>query len=352
MASYDSMSEMLEAYIVYDGHRLASTIELGVDNYRSLLFNKPSSLALLAEVGTRNNLLRLHGLQVANEEEHISTEYIVCVFQTDVVLLYKLRKANVWLRNSSKPVYTVVKNSVNNRKIRKVRQVAIRAIYALGLDYGVVKCGVKRGRDVVILNLFVDIVLNKRMLHAFKQALYKQVQSFYLAEQKPRNLLLGCDLEFILKKPEGELALASNYFPIYGHVGCDNVGLGQRRDQKPIGELRPKPARTTSLLVLEIYNCLSEAMHRTRNTAVNFLAGAMPLPGFPLGGHIHFSGLELDFHLLRALDNYLALPCILLEDEASIARRPKYGFLGDFRHQRHGGFEYRVLSSWLHTPEL
>src|SRR5699024_1475230 len=65
-----------------------------------------------------------------------------------------------------------------------------------------------------------------------------------------------------------------------------------------------------------------------------------------------FSGVPLNFKLLRALDHYLALPLVLIEDPQGVKRRPKYGYLGDFRTQFHGGFEYRTLPSWLISPTV
>ncbi|MDT2266346.1 hypothetical protein P7H12_25890 [Paenibacillus larvae] len=60
----------------------------------------------------------------------------------------------------------------------------------------------------------------------------------------------------------------------------------------------------------------------------------------------------MNVHLLRALDNYLAMPLVLAEGITTRFRRPRYGFLGDYRRQRHGGFEYRSLPSWLVEPDL
>ncbi|MNC37864.1 hypothetical protein D3C75_864470 [compost metagenome] len=76
----------------------------------------------------------------------------------------------------------------------------------------------------------------------------------------------------------------------------------------------------------------------------------MPQRGFPLGGHVHFSGVPLTAELLRVLDNYLALPVAAIEDSSSFRRRPLYGNLGDFREQSYGGFEYRTLPSFLVSP--
>jgi len=38
--------------------------------------------------------------------------------------------------------------------------------------------------------------------------------------------------------------------------------------------------------------------------------------------------------------------------EASLRRRPGFGFLGDHRFKPHGGFEYRTLPSWLVHPQV
>jgi hypothetical protein len=86
---------------------------------------------------------------------------------------------------------------------------------------------------------------------------------------------------------------------------------------------------------------------------IEWRAGSMPFDQFPVGGHIHFKGVLLSGQLLRALDNYLAVPLLLIEEPTSARRRrEKYGFLGDFRLKPHGGFEYRTPASWLVSPEV
>lgn len=85
---------------------------------------------------------------------------------------------------------------------------------------------------------------------------------------------------------------------------------------------------------------------------LKWVAGVMPL-GYPIGGHVHFSGIPLSNHLLRALDNYLAIPLSMLEPaKASRDRRRRYGLLGEIRMKSHGGFEYRTPASWLVSPEI
>ncbi|WP_234399624.1 putative amidoligase domain-containing protein [Paenibacillus popilliae] len=91
------------------------------------------------------------------------------------------------------------------------------------------------------------------------------------------------------------------------------------------------------------------------SAALEWLAGGRPLGRFPLGGHIHLSGLPLTSELVRVLDTYVTLPVAVLEDPSGASRRPRYGTLGDVRLQVHGGaggFEYRTLPSFLISPAL
>ncbi len=67
---------------------------------------------------------------------------------------------------------------------------------------------------------------------------------------------------------------------------------------------------------------------------------------------MHFSCLP-NGRFLRALDNYLSIPLLMLEKAIpAISRRKKYGRLGDFRRKSHGGFEYRTPASWLMSEEI
>lgn len=94
------------------------------------------------------------------------------------------------------------------------------------------------------------------------------------------------------------------------------------------------------------------AARRLDDPELRWIAGGMPVKGLPLGGHIHFSGVALNNALVRALDNYLALPLLLLEDESTTCRRRRYGKPGDVRIKGHGGFEYRTLPSLLVSPRV
>ena len=53
--------------------------------------------------------------------------------------------------------------------------------------------------------------------------------------------MLGADPEFMMQSLEGQIVLASKYFPRFGSVGCDAIWHGQNRSHKPLVELRPRP---------------------------------------------------------------------------------------------------------------
>jgi hypothetical protein len=165
--------------------------------------------------------------------------------------------------------------------------------------------------------------------------------------------MLGADPEFVLLAPDGRIVPASRYFPRRGPAGCDSVVVrGVRR--WPLAELRPAPAAEPAALAAGLRRLLAAAA-RSAGAAgepLAWRAGALPVRGLPLGGHVHVSGVPLTGERLRALDNAVALPLRLLEPPEAAHRRPRYGALGDVRRQPHGGFEYRTPPSWLVSPRL
>jgi hypothetical protein len=164
--------------------------------------------------------------------------------------------------------------------------------------------------------------------------------------------MIGADPEFILRNPNGKIVSADRFMGRDGVVGCDAVVLSSHQVLLPLVELRPEPSTNPIMLTQHLRSLMKRAERMINEPDLDWLAGAMPVKGLPLGGHIHFSGVEVSSRFLRVLDNYLALPLIMLENESVNRRRPRYGFLGDFRKQSHGGFEYRSLPSWLVSPKV
>lgn len=233
--------------------------------------------------------------------------------------------------------------------MRRVARTAVQALYALGLDIGeaVVALG-GDGRTAVRDGWpgLADAKLAAVGLRRF--AAWHAAES---AAMRDRRVLIGADPEFVLVTPAGKVAAASRFFgaSVGGAAGADAVLVG-RRLLYPVAELRPEPAESPAELAANVRRLLLRAAGRIGDPALRWAAGAMPVPGLALGGHIHISGAPLTSRLLRLLDSCAAFPLALVEDPAGRARRPRYGTLGDFRRQPHGGFEYRTLPSWLVSP--
>jgi len=287
--------------------------------------------------------------------------YYIPVFQQETLANYVIsnNKSNENWVNSS-----IIKNKDNVtlyefnkfrslREERRVKNIAIRAVYALNLDYGIVKIGVTSGEKPWVLYVNPNLESNKKMESLFEKA----IKSFLVSWDKNlisanKKILIGCDPEFILQDSYGKMVLASTYLPEKGQAGCDRIWINHDRYQLPLAEIRPIPANEPRQLVLNLYTSLLICSKKITDKKLKWLAGSMPIKNYPLGGHIHLSNISVNSFLLRALDNYLTLVITLFEDENGIGRRPKYGFLGDYRIKYHGGFEYRTLPSWLVSPTI
>ncbi|WP_234032765.1 putative amidoligase domain-containing protein [Paenibacillus faecalis] len=226
---------------------------------------------------------------------------------------------------------------------KRMEKAARRALYALGTDQGEVQIAALSGRRYAIER----IVLNQESgvdglsCHGMKDQVTRM--------ENQAAFLMGMDPEFILVNREGDVVSASLYLDRNGVAGSDAVREGEEVSY-PLAELRPAPQQHPDALLKSMRLALLSAKQQITDSSLLWKAGGMPVPGFPLGGHIHFSGVRISLPLLQSLDNYLALPLAILEDPSSRARRPRYGFLGDYRMQPHGGFEYRTLPSFLVSP--
>ncbi|WP_135551156.1 putative amidoligase domain-containing protein [Paenibacillus cymbidii] len=332
---------------------------------------------------SRNELLALHGLKPAPPPDRqpagFAHEFFVPVFHLQALALYEReRPSSLVLVGPTRhpgrfaermefplrhdggalPVAFAEADSAEaeGEKLgfhgkRAVRE-AVKALYALGLDYGLVRIGVTPEGRTCVADVLPFPRLTKRLTALFAEAI-----GFYaseLAEDRRRGsraLRLGADPEFVLMRG-GKVAFASRYLDKEGEAGWDNVMLPGRQTITPLAELRPEPSPDPRELLRGIRRAMRIAAERIGDPRIRWLAGGMPVRGLPIGGHVHISGITLSSRLLRLLDNYTALPLVLLEGAGAGRRRPKYGFLGDFRRQPHGGFEYRTLPSWLADPEL
>lgn len=220
-------------------------------------------------------------------------------------------------------------------------------LYGLGLHAGCVELS----PGAAVLRVYVGPPLGRLLCRRLAAAIRE-----FLAERRhdpaDRTVVLGADPEFILRSRRTKrLVTANRFFPYKGVVGYDRLFARGLRG-RPLAELRPRPAGEPEELFRNLQSAVRRAIRRT-GRRIEFTAGSLPFSRFPIGGHIHFSGVPLTTRLLRALDIYLAVPLLLIDDPArSWRRRLKYGFLGDFRFKRHGRFEYRTLPSWLLSPTV
>lgn len=239
----------------------------------------------------------------------------------------------------------------DDRLRRIVSRAAARALYVLGFEFGQVEvvvddhgkpavarlCGTMRpspGEGVRRTNAAIRVLAadcEREAAHGVK-------------------ITLGADPEFVLLGKDGKLVAASRYLPPEGLAGCDSV---VRRGVRvwPLVELRPEPASEPAAVVASLRRLLGAATKRIGGAQLTWLAGALPIRGLPLGGHVHIGGAAPTGERLRALDNAVALPLRLMEPASAASRRPRYGNLGDWRRQPHG-FEYRTPPSWLLSPKL
>ena len=312
---------------------------------------------LLSQKNKMYRVLRLHGTPVQNEEKTSSfSKYEICLFQHHVLRIYKTQDKTIWIHQSARTIESTIRDEVSNTidetERKKMVSYAIRALYSLGLEYGTIYIGVHSNNRMYVMDCLADLPEDDQLHASLDSARVKLEQQMMLDKIAAPTVMLGADPEFALQDEEGNMAIASHYLMKVGRVGYDGARL--RNDplsnQHPLVEVRPDPSIHPEEVFLNIYKALRLAQRKISH--LKWLAGGMPFDGYPIGGHVHFSGTPLHFGLLRKLDTYLCLPLALLEDERCIKRRPRYGFLGDFREQDYGGFEYRTLPSWLISPRI
>lgn len=226
---------------------------------------------------------------------------------------------------------------------KRMGKAAIRTLYALGTDLGEVQIIALPGRRYAV----EQVVLGKKYPDEGKHGKWHDPKGSIAGCHA--EILMGMDPEFVLVNRDGLVVPASLYLERKGTAGCDAVRQGDEVSY-PLAELRPAPQPHPDRLLYSMRQALQEAQRSITDHSLSWKAGGLPVPGLPLGGHIHFSGVPLTLSVLQCLDNYLALPLSILEDPAGRARRPRYGYLGDYRRQPYGGFEYRTLPSFLVSP--
>jgi len=256
-------------------------------------------------------------------------------------------------------------SSQGSKEARDGSVLATRALHTLRLDFGVVDIGVDSRGHLKVLGIDPAPRVTTRLAEAYAEHIRQRIREAELRQTLPifqkanphyldKVVSVGADPEFMLRDCRTRrLVMASRFFPREGAVGCDARFVRGSVSGYPLAEIRPAPSYSPLQVVDNIRMVMRKALRLAPYANVEWRAGSMPFDQFPVGGHIHFKGVLLSGQLLRALDNYLAVPLLLIEEPTSARRRrEKYGYLGDFRLKPHGGFEYRTPASWLVSPEV
>ncbi|WP_164931529.1 putative amidoligase domain-containing protein [Longirhabdus pacifica] len=232
---------------------------------------------------------------------------------------------------------------------KRIAHAAIKCVYACGLDFALVELQMRGNGKCTIRHIDPAPHCDEAVASRFADAIHQfdmDVVKEYRRKERP---MMGLDLEFLLVKGNEEVLPAHHILHKNGMIGTDSLYVNDHYEQV-IAELRPNPAPEPNRLLKHVWQTMQKAHHMIEPEDVKWYGGGMPCDGYSLGGHIHLSNIWLHTHLLRTLDNYLALPLVLLEDSTTKHRRKKHGYLGNFRLKNHGGFEYRTLPSFIVSP--
>lgn len=280
------------------------------------------------------------------QESHFKVSYEVLVSQMKALQIRKVEYTGI--KQGKEQAVTREESTTLYKRIEKA---AVKAAYSLNLSHAkIVLQSSNKGAVVTEVNPY-PWLLNKDVKKMYEQVVMETELALQAEKESFSVPMLGMDPEFLLLRENRMVVPASLFLDRNGEAGCDSIRQGGRRIY-PVAELRPSPSAEPRELIRHLMHAFKRASSLITDRSLIWCAGGMPVKGIPLGGHIHFSSVVLNFELLRALDNYLALPIAILEDPRSAGRRPRYGYLGDFRLQPYGGFEYRTLPSFLVSPMI
>lgn len=343
-----------EAIIHWGGNSGNGNDDTGFILNRPSMIEQTKDKSLQRETFVRYGLLSNAAELSVDKGVFMGSKYRIPVFHLKAIAAYVCETKGLLLSSVSKlkSVYRAVVVDEADKTMKKIISDAIRAVYCLGLDYGVVKiCLNMSGKT-----LSIDVDPQPKLTNSLAQLFSKAMNDFDLELRteltNKQQVMMGMDPEFILRGTDGRVVSASKFLKHKGRVGSDAIHIGNHRVIYPLVELRPEPSSEPRQLIKNLMQTMNMAAVQITDTSLKWNAGGMPVRGFPLGGHLHLSNIWLNSELLRVMDNYLALSLTLIEDSTTRLRRPGFGALGDFRRQPHGGFEYRTLPSWLVSPRI
>ncbi len=343
-----SGKKLLEGIISHWADVTWDEITLGENNYINIhlgdgksryqrTINSPTAIKRCADPNNFLGIMKFNHVHAGVEDKEATKIYEVLLFDMKVIFI----RQKVLGKGGAKSKYMR-----ENQKTR-VAEIAKRVLLLSGLDMALVQIQLNSKKRLQVIGAEPCPDLREKDV----KSLVDEIDKIYIC--KKREVKLGADPEFmIINSRTGKLVSASHFFPTQGLVGCDNIRLPNRQ-QRPVAELRPKPDKSPLQLIANLRYAIIRASSMAPYHNVKWVAGSQPVAGYSIGGHIHFSNIDLNAALLRALDNYVGLLVFMIEKTyTAVRRRKKYGFLGDYREKNHGGFEYRTPGSWLISQKI
>lgn len=169
------------------------------------------------------------------------------------------------------------------------------------------------------------------------------------------DFLVGCDPEFVILYPNGQIFNTAGSWEPGGPIGYDHGGRVQ--------ELRPEPTKGTYALVCRLQKLVLDKKLAT-NLGMRLRAGAR-VRNESLGGHVHLGikfydsqgnlakGLPERITAMDAATRLLEHLDILPMNESADRRKGRYGKWGDVRASCEDAHtEYRTMASWLYDPKV
>lgn len=334
-----------------------------LNNKKSMVLNHSSYTKLLLDENKIHSTLQLHSIIYAPPHrsasdlliKRIEPYYVIPVFLMDALAIFLLEgEDSLSLKRNYSKTHTLHEVRIEQKTalLRRLERYAVRAVYAMGLDFACVYAQIQPSGRAVITRIDINPIQSEQLNDLYAQAVNDYGNDWLKERLEPKPAVFGMDLEFLLRNSQGKIVPASRYLSANGGVGYDSATVLGRKQIHPLVELRPEPSENLAVLVKNLRRTMWIAATQITDNSLQWIAGGMPVPGLPLGGHVHMSGIRLNTQLIRAMDNYLALPLIMIEDTSTRGRRKKYGRLGDVRRPSHGGFEYRTLPSWIVSPRV
>src|SRR5690606_28004723 len=152
--------------------------------------------------GKLRHLLKINGLgRLGNEDNDAARmRYKIPVFHLEALAVFQDRPSTHLISEAANPCKRYIETAyqADNKLVQRLRKQAIRTIYALGLDFGLVYLRQGKDGEICVENVEPWPILDDRLGELFAQAIHRfnRLLSAELVRKGPP--LIGMDPEFVL----------------------------------------------------------------------------------------------------------------------------------------------------------